>query len=168
MDLRITKEPKALWGDKEYPCAIGKNGFTFDKKEGDQKTPYGRFAFLQVFFREDRGVLPVTKLPCRPIQPWDGWCDDPEDPMYNQYIQKPYPGRHEDLWREDGIYDIIVVLGHNHAPVVPYKGSAIFLHLVRPDFSPTQGCVALQKGDLLHILSEASQDTYIDITDSSI
>jgi L,D-peptidoglycan transpeptidase YkuD (ErfK/YbiS/YcfS/YnhG family) len=165
MDLIITKEAKALWGAKEFPCAIGKNGFTHDKREGDQKTPYGRFVFRQVFYRADRDIIPQLKIPFQAISPQDGWCDDPEDLLYNQYVSKPYAGRHEDLWRKDEIYDVIVVLGYNDAPVVPYKGSAIFLHVARPDFSPTAGCVALQKTDLLQVLSESSIDTFIDIKD---
>ena len=60
----------------------------------------------------------------------------------------------EALWRDDAIYDIIGVLGWNDAPVQPGLGSAIFLHLARDDFAPTDGCVALAPADLRHVLAQ--------------
>ena len=108
-----------------------------------------------MLWRPDRGGAPATLLPHAPLAPDDGWCDAPGDPAYNQAVKLPYPESAETLWREDRIYDLVVVLGYNDAPIVPGAGSAIFLHLVRPDFSPTQGCVALAPGDLIHLLAHA-------------
>src|SRR6185312_8513924 len=90
-----------------------------------------------------------------PIAPQDGWCDDPADTVYNRPVHLPYRARAERLWREDGIYDLIVPLGYNDAPAVPGLGSAIFLHVARPDFGPTEGCVALARADLLALLADA-------------
>jgi L,D-peptidoglycan transpeptidase YkuD (ErfK/YbiS/YcfS/YnhG family) len=109
----------------------------------------------RLLYRADRMERPATRLPFLELEPEDGWCDDPADPAYNRPVRLPYPGRHERLWREDGVYDLVVVLGHNDDPVVPGHGSAIFLHIARPDFGPTEGCVALLRADLTRLLAEA-------------
>ena len=67
------------------------------------------------------------------------------------------------MWREDGLYDIVVVLDHNQRPRVQGGGSAIFMHLAREDWSGTEGCVALAFQDLLDVLSLAKPDAEIEI-----
>ena len=104
-----------------------------------------------------------TGLALLPLAPSDGWCDEPGDPLYNRPVTLPYKARHEVLWRRDDIYDLIVVLGHNDDPVRPGAGSAVFLHVARPDFSPTAGCIVLAKHDLLALLAEASPGDGIDV-----
>ena len=104
-------------------------------------------------YRPDRGATPSTALPVSPIAPDDGWCDDPSDARYNRAIRLPYPARHERLWRDDGLYDLVGVLGWNDAPVRPGEGSAIFLHVAGPDYGPTEGCVALSGADLRALLA---------------
>lgn len=138
-------------------CALGPAGVISAgaKREGDGATPAGLWPLRRVFWRPDRGPEPATRLPHAPLSPDDGWCDAPDDPAYNQLVKLPYPASAEPLWRDDRVYDLIVVLGHNDDPVVPGAGSAVFLHLARPDYEPTQGCVALAAGDLLHLLSLA-------------
>ena len=126
------------------------------KREGDGATPIGAWPMRRLLYRADRVGVPPTRLPAHPIAPEDGWCDDPADPAYNRPVRLPYAGRHERLWREDGIYDLIVVLGHNDDPVLPGAGSAIFLHLAKPDYGPTEGCVALAPEDLRRVLAEAA------------
>ena len=108
-------------------------------------------------------MAPTTRLPVAPLTPSDGWCDDPGDPQYNRLVQLPYAGRHEDLWRADALYDIVVVIGHNDAPVVVGMGSAVFMHLARADYRPTEGCVALARQDLLEVLAGAGSDTIVEI-----
>lgn len=115
-------------------------------------TPAGRLALLRVLYRADRVKAPRCAVPIEPIGPHDGWCDDPADPAYNQPVALPYPGRNEALWRTESVYDITGILGWNFAPIIPGSGSAIFLHLATPDFSPTAGCIALTKPDLLACL----------------
>jgi L,D-peptidoglycan transpeptidase YkuD (ErfK/YbiS/YcfS/YnhG family) len=105
-----------------------------------------------VLFRADRLAPLATRLPRRPIGRADGWCDEPGDPAYNRAVRLPYPGHSEALWRDDPLYDVIVTLGYNDAPVVDGRGSAIFLHVARRDFAPTAGCVALALPDLLAVL----------------
>ena len=138
-------------------CALGPGGVTAAgaKREGDGKTPLGAWPLRRVLYRPDRGAAPKTALPVQALSPDDGWCDAPDDANYNRPVRLPYPASAERLWREDGVYDLIVVLGHNDAPAVPGAGSAIFLHLARPDFSATQGCVALARHDLEALLALA-------------
>ncbi|MFI4935729.1 MAG: L,D-transpeptidase [Caulobacterales bacterium] len=138
-------------------CALGPSGVVAAaaKREGDGKTPLGAWPMRRVLFRPDRRGPPLTGLPVAALAPDDGWCDAPDDPAYNRPVKLPYTASAERLWRDDGVYDLIVILGHNDDPVVAGVGSAIFLHLARPDFSATQGCVALAAGDLEALLAAA-------------
>lgn len=133
-------------------CALGKNGVSASKHEGDGTTPAGAFPIREVWYRADRLPKPETVLPCHAITPTDGWADDPQGPHYNQHLTLPSSERHEDLWREDGIYDVFAVIGYNDAPAKPGLGSAIFLHIAREGYPPTDGCVAVALSDLLAIL----------------
>ncbi len=138
-------------------CALGRGGViaAADKREGDGATPLGAWPMRRVLYRADRGVAPASALPTAPIAPDDGWCDDAGDAAYNQPVRLPYAGRCERMWRDDGLYDLVVVLAHNDDPPVPGLGSAIFLHCASPDFKPTEGCVALARGDLEALLALA-------------
>lgn len=135
-----------------YRCALGRGGVRADKTEGDGATPVGTFPLRRVYYRADRLARPATNLPVVPIAEDDAWCDDPEYPLYNCKVVTPYPARTEPMWRDDHLYDVLVVLGHNDAPVVPGAGSAIFLHVAADDYAPTEGCVALALDDLLAVL----------------
>jgi L,D-peptidoglycan transpeptidase YkuD (ErfK/YbiS/YcfS/YnhG family) len=139
-------------GEASYPCALGRSGVSADKHEGDGATPIGTFPFREVFYRIDRLDKPATKLPVSQTDPNDGWCDAPESASYNQLVRLSFPHSAEDLWRDDAAYDVIVVIGYNDAPVVPGKGSAIFMHVAKPGYTPTEGCVALNVDDLLAVL----------------
>lgn len=162
MDIRVLSSGLLLWNGKTYTCALGKAGVTEHKKEGDGATPLGCFALREVLYRPDAiSEIPLSPLPTSAIQESDGWCDDPADPAYNKKVMLPYLGRHEELWRTDEIYDVIVPLGYNDDPVVIGKGSAIFMHVARPNYPPTEGCVALALPDLLEILRSISKETKI-------
>ncbi len=162
--IRVAGSGVLDWRGRRYRCALGRSGVRLDKREGDGATPAGRFFLRQCFFRPDRVLRPTTDLPIRAVTERDGWCDDPAHPTYNQWIELPHPARHECLWRADGLYDLIVVIGHNDAPVVPGAGSAIFLHVAKPDLEPTEGCVALARGDLLTVLVDCDRATLIEIS----
>jgi len=138
-------------------CALGRSGVraASAKTESDGATPAGVWPLRRVLYRPDREPRPQTALPCEALRPNDGWCDAPEDPAYNCLVTHPYPASAERLWREDQVYDLIVVLGFNDEPVVPGRGSAIFLHLARPDWRPTEGCVAVDRDTMLAILAKA-------------
>ena len=141
----------------EVACALGRGGVVeaAGKREGDGATPLGAWPLRRVLWRPDRLARPATALPVAPIGPDDGWSDDPADPLYNRAVTHPYGHSAERLWREDGLYDVVVVLAHNDDPPVAGLGSAIFLHCARPGHPPTEGCVALARDDLLAVLAQA-------------
>jgi L,D-peptidoglycan transpeptidase YkuD (ErfK/YbiS/YcfS/YnhG family) len=135
-------------------CALGRGGVIAAgrKREGDGASPLGDWPLRRLLYRPDRGAAPKTKLAATAIAPDDGWCDAPQDPAYNRPVSHPYPASAERLWREDHLYDLMVVLGYNDDPVVAGAGSAIFLHMAKPDYAPTEGCVALARNDLEALL----------------
>nr|WP_239019880.1 L,D-transpeptidase family protein [Novacetimonas maltaceti] len=135
------------------PATIGAAGVVAHKVEGDHGTPVGTLPLRRVFYRADRVAAPACHLPVEPISPHDGWCDDPADADYNQYVMLPHAGRHERLWREDHVYDIVVVLGYNDSPPVRGRGSAIFLHLPPAGGRPTEGCIAVPEAELRRLLA---------------
>ncbi len=137
-------------------CALGSGGVRRDKREGDGATPAGVFPLRRVLYRPDRGAAPATALPLAPISRGDGWCDDAADPAYNTQVRLPYAARTERLWRDDHVYDLMVVIGHNDDPVVPGAGSAIFIHVATPEYAPTEGCVALARLDLERLIAAAA------------
>ena len=142
------------WPGGLMRCALGRGGVRADKREGDGATPVGRFPLRRLLYRPDRlPGPPATGLPASPIGPDDGWCDESADPRYNRPVPLPCAVSHERLWRDDGLYDVVVVLGHNDAPPLPGRGSAIFLHVARPGYEPTEGCVALALADLLTLVA---------------
>ena len=135
-----------------FRAALGEAGIRTHKQEGDKATPAGLLPLRRVLYRADRVATPRSRLPREPIAENDGWCDDPWDAAYNMMVPLPHGARHERLWRDDHVYDIVAVLGWNDAPVVRHHGSAIFLHVARRDLAPTEGCVALALEDLQHML----------------
>ena len=159
----VGSDKTIAFNGERYRCAVVRSGFTNRKTEGDGATPRGRFLLREVYVREDSVSRPETRLPVYALRPDDGWCDDPVWPEYNTKISLPFDGSHERLWRDDDTYDVIVVIGYNDAPVVAGKGSAIFMHVARPGYTPTEGCVALAKQDLLEVLRHCTPDTVVSI-----
>ena len=162
LTLRVPNQ--LLVGEQVLACTIGREGVApeGEKREGDLKTPTGNFAMRCCYYRPDRIAVPLeTDLPLIPLTPEDGWCDDPEHPMYNRPVKLPFDGRHEKLWREDHVYDLIIPLGYNDGPIVPGAGSAIFMHLMRDDGVGTEGCIALKKSDLLALLPKLTRATEV-------
>ncbi len=154
MELLVHPGGFAEWRGDTLRCAIGRSGVATDKREGDGATPAGAFRLARILYRADRGDRPRTSLPVAELTPRDGWCDAPEDESYNRQVALPHGARCETLWREDRIYDLIVVTDYNDDPVEPGRGSAIFVHVARPDYQPTEGCVAFSPGDLRRILAD--------------
>ncbi len=153
-DLEVWADGRATLGGQAYRCVLGRSGVLAAKREGDGATPAGAFPLRRVLYRPDvYPTAPVTGLPARALSPDDGWCDDVGLPQYNRPVKLPFAGSHEELWRRDRLYDLVVVVGYNDDPVAPGLGSAIFLHVARPDRSPTAGCVAFAAEDLLAILA---------------
>jgi len=121
-------------------------------KEGDAKTPLGDYQLRWGFYRADRLPVPRSRLNFRALQESDGWCDAPDHPAYNRFIKLPSDVSHEKLWREDGAYDVVLVMSHNDSPPVSGAGSAVFIHLTQPDDRQTLGCVALTPEDMVRLL----------------
>ncbi|MDB5468173.1 MAG: hypothetical protein JWQ46_2935 [Phenylobacterium sp.] len=165
MNFTATADGLLDLGDRKVRCALGPAGVipAAEKREGDGASPAGVWPLRGVLYRPDRGAAPQTELPAEAMSPDAGWCDAPDDPAYNRPVKLPYPASAEAMWREDGIYDVVVVLGHNDDPPVAPMGSCIFLHLARPDFSPTQGCVAVTREDLERLLAQARPGDTLEI-----
>jgi len=174
---------KVATTDEIFPCSIGKNGIRIDKKEGDGATPIGSFPIRTILYRADklssREIKQLKKLRSKgftvqALTPEAIWVDDIESPDYNKLVPistlTDKNISHEKLWREDDVYDIIVVIGYNDKPVVKGKGSAIFMHVMRVlpsgEYGPTTGCVAFLKADLLKVLTAITPKTWINIAES--
>lgn len=140
-------------GTLVVPCALGRSGINANKKEGDGATPLGTWRIVEARYRADRLQRPQCRLPLRPIRPKDGWCDASEDRNYNRAVTLPYPQSAETMWRDDHLYDVIVILDHNARPRARGRGSAVFVHLAQPGYTPTEGCVALSLHNLRLLLA---------------
>jgi L,D-peptidoglycan transpeptidase YkuD (ErfK/YbiS/YcfS/YnhG family) len=165
--VKASRDPthaRLTFADLDLRCAIGAGGVTTAKREGDRCTPVGTWSLRRVFYRPDRVAAPVTAQSVTAIEATMGWSDDPGDvERYNRLVSLPYSGSHEELWREDHLYDIVVELGYNDDPPVPGLGSAIFMHVARPDYGPTQGCVALRIDDLRTLLAALGRDACLTV-----
>ncbi len=152
-------------GHLQYKCKLGRSGIRAHKTEGDGATPAGTFPLRHVFYRGDRLGPIATDLPCSEIGESDGWCDEPDDPLYNRKVILPHSSSTERMWRDDNQYDVVVVLGHNDDPVVPRKGSAIFLHVKNSNGNATAGCIALTRDEILNVLRIVRSDCTLEIQD---
>jgi L,D-peptidoglycan transpeptidase YkuD (ErfK/YbiS/YcfS/YnhG family) len=167
--IRVYRSPldhsrgRLVAGNLVLPCALGRSGTTRRKREGDGASPVGRLGVLQGFFRADALRRPRTLLPLTRIERQHGWCDDPDDRRYNTLVPLPCSSSHEDLWRPDDLYDVVIDLAWNRGPIVRGRGSAIFLHLARPDFAPTAGCIAVEKKMIGRLLERIGPGTTLEI-----
>ena len=169
MDIRVNSSAMLVWTDAlgathTVPCALGCGGIAVKQSEGDGITPIGNFALLSVMVRDDRLALPETTLSISTINKNDGWCVDPGSPDYNSPITLPHSECHEKLCRDDALYDVIVDVDYNRTETIAGKGSAIFIHVAQPTYSPTEGCVALALKDLLELLKSCDSDTRLIIS----
>ena len=159
----IVKKNTLIYNDKSFQCAIGKNGTIEKKIEGDGCTPLGTYLIKKVFYRRDRVNLPNISFPTTALESNFGWCDDINSNEYNKLIKFPFKESAERLFRSDNIYDIVCVLNYNLDPIVKNKGSAIFLHIARDDYSGTQGCVAISEKNLVLLLTMININTELNI-----
>jgi L,D-peptidoglycan transpeptidase YkuD (ErfK/YbiS/YcfS/YnhG family) len=148
-------------GTSHIPVALGRSGVLANKREGDGATPRGSFRLVRLWWRPDRLPRPQTLLPVRRIGRHDGWSEDPNDRSYNRPIHVPDGASGDRLWRDDGLYDMIIELDHNTRPRVAGRGSAVFIHVAREGFKPTAGCVALQASRLQRLLERVGPKTRI-------
>ena len=160
-----TKSGRVSLGNWSAPFGWGREGVVPGEqgREGDAKTPLGDYSLRFGFYRADRLPRPKTSLTLHALGHDDGWCDAPDDPAYNRWIQTPYPASHEKLWREDGAYDVILVISHNDSPPTPGLGSAVFIHCRQPDHRATLGCLALSPPDMWALLPKLVMGQTVEI-----
>jgi L,D-peptidoglycan transpeptidase YkuD (ErfK/YbiS/YcfS/YnhG family) len=171
MNILVTAARGATLGrlrfdGRNYVCALGRAGILSAKCEGDGGTPVGTFPLRELRYRADRLAKPATVLSAIATEAHDGWCDASTDASYNRLVRLPYPASAETLWREDHLYDLLIVMGYNDAPVAPGAGSAIFFHLAKKKdgvLQPTEGCVALDLADMLAVLAQVTPATCMTI-----
>jgi L,D-peptidoglycan transpeptidase YkuD (ErfK/YbiS/YcfS/YnhG family) len=150
-------------GTHAIPVVLGRCGIAANKREGDGATPRGRFVLVRLWWRADRAPRPSTRLPVRRIDPALAWCENPADRRYNRPFRRSANEPGDRLWRDDHLYDLVIEISHNTRPRVAGRGSAVFLHVARPDRSGTAGCVALDAKDLRRLLRRLGPKTRIDI-----
>ena len=162
MLLRLKNKEYLIVDEFKFKCSIGKKGLKSKKKEGDKCTPIGIFKIRKVYYRSDRIKKLETVLKTKKITKNMGWCDDPYNKNYNKEIILSKKNRGEKLFRKDNTYDILIVIEYNTKKILPFKGSAIFIHLTT-NYNPTQGCIALKKNDLLILLKIINKNSKINI-----
>jgi len=140
-----------IGGNLRVPCTLGRAGRIWRKREGDGATPRGLWPLRHVLMRP--GIRVQSRLTRKIIRPADGWCDDPVDRNYNRWVKLPYPASHEAMWRDDELYDVVVLLGYNDFPRRRGLGSAVFLHLADPQDRPTAGCIGVSRKDMMKVLA---------------
>jgi len=163
MILHLKNKQTLQIDEFNFKCCIGKNGLTFKKKEGDQKTPKGIFKIENLYYRKDRIKKPKTLLKCIEIKKDMGWCDDINyEKKYNKLLKINNKIRHEKLKRKDHKYDLLIPIKYNFLKPVKGLGSCIFIHLTN-NYKPTAGCIALKKKDFLIILKLINKNLKIKI-----
>ena len=159
----INKSGYLKYKNHKFKCALGKAGIGNKKIEGDNITPKGTFKIVKIYYRKDRIKKINSKFNLIKIIKKMGWCDDPNNKNYNQLIKIPSKYSYERLFRKENIYDLIIVLNYNMNPVIKNKGSAIFIHIAKKRFQPTEGCIAISKKNLLYLIRNISKNTKIKI-----
>ena len=159
--ITVTSDGWLSYHDDRIRCALGKNGVTDDKREGDSKTPLGQYPLRELYYRPDRLAALTSPFTPQPITQTIGWCDDPTHISYNLPVALPFSASHETLWREDDRYNIIIPMGYNDAPPIAGKGSAIFFHIASEHYEGTEGCVAISQHDMIILLDKIDAHTEI-------
>ena len=159
----LIKNKKLSMNTYKVKCSIGKRGIKIKKKEGDLITPKGNYKIKCIFYRKDRVPRLNSKIKKYKIIKNMGWCDDPRSNYYNKLIKFPFKYNAEKLYKRDNTYDIIIVLDYNTNPVKKNKGSAIFIHVAKKNYSSTLGCVGVKKNHLKKIIAMINKKTIIKI-----
>ena len=159
----VKKSGYLQYKNLKFRCALGKAGIKKKEKEGDNVTPKGIFKITSMYYRPDRIKNIITAIKKIKIKKNMGWCDDPDSHFYNQQISLPNKFGHEKLYRNDSLYDLILVLNYNVNPIIKNKGSAIFIHVAKKNYKKTKGCIALKKKHLIELISKIKKNTKIKI-----
>ena len=131
LDMVLTPTGLRFQG-RRFACTIGRGDVVAAerKREGDGGTPTGTHRIVGMLYRPDRMARPTDWA--LPIGPSDLWSDDVRDPDYNLMVRAPHGFSHEHLRRADPQYDLVLITDWNWPYSVPGRGSAIFLHRLRP------------------------------------
>ena len=159
----INKTGNLIYKNLKFRCSLGKSSVGEKKFEGDNVTPAGIYKLVKVFFRKDRIAKIKSKMVFNEIKKNMGWCDDPKSRKYNKLIKLPSKFSHEKLFREDHLYDLIIVINYNMNPIIKNKGSAIFIHLATRNYSPTGGCIGLKKKNMIELIKKLKKNEFIKI-----
>jgi len=148
-----------IGGGLAIAVVLGRSGIRANKHEGDGATPRGRFRLVRLWWRADRAARPRTLLPVRRIEASSAWCEDVNNRRYNRPFRRSADEPGDRLWRDDHLYDLLIEIDHNARPRVAGRGSAVFLHLARPNRAPTAGCIAFSGRDLARLVSRLGPRT---------
>ena len=159
----LIKNKLLIYNNYKVKCALGKRGIGTKRKEGDLITPKGSYKIKGILYRRDKVKNLNTKLEKKAISKKMGWCDDPKSKKYNQLVKLPFRFNFEKLYRKDGIYDIIFILNFNTNPIKKNKGSAIFIHIAKNNYSATRGCIAIKRKDIKKLAREINRKTLVKI-----
>lgn len=157
----IKKSGYLIYKNLKFKCALGKAGIKNKKIEGDNITPKGTYKIIKIFYRNDRIKKIISKFKLIKIKKNMGWCDDIKSKRYNRLLILPSKYTHEKLYRNDNLYDLILVLDYNMKPIIKNKGSAIFIHISSKNYANTKGCIALKKKHLIKIISQLTKNTKV-------
>jgi L,D-peptidoglycan transpeptidase YkuD (ErfK/YbiS/YcfS/YnhG family) len=157
----INKSNYLKYKNLQFRCCLGKAGIEEKKKEGDNITPKGIFKIMRIYYRADRIKIIATSIKKIKIKKNMGWCDDPISNFYNKQIKLPSRYSHEKLYRNDNLYDLVLVLNYNTNPIIKNKGSAIFIHIAKKNYKKTAGCIALKKAHLIYLVKEIKKNTKV-------
>lgn len=159
----VKKNGYLYYKNLKFRCAVGRSGIKKKKIEGDGVTPKGKYKIIKIYYRKDKIKNLKTKIKKIEIKKNMGWCDDPMSNVYNKQIKIPSNQHHEKLYRNDNLYDILLVLNYNFNPIKKKEGSAIFLHVASSLYKDTEGCIALKKKDLIMLVSYIKKNEEISI-----
>ena len=162
MLIRLKNKDTLKIDEFSFKCCIGRKGLKTKKFEGDFGTPKGTYLLKKLYYRSDRFKKIETLLPKIKIKKNMGWCNDPNHRFYNSLIKTSKKVRHEKMYRKDRKYDLVIAIDYNLKKTIPFKGSAIFIHLTQ-NYKPTAGCIALSKNDMLVLLKIINKKTKINI-----
>ena len=137
-----------------WPAWLGQRGVSERKREGDRTTPAGAFGFLPTMY--GIAASPGVRYRYHRIVCGDWWVEDPRSPSYNRFrhvpcgSKPPFRVKSEDMSHSPTAYRYLAVVAYNTSPVVPGRGSGIFLHVSTG--RPTLGCVSLPRARLVAVL----------------
>jgi L,D-peptidoglycan transpeptidase YkuD (ErfK/YbiS/YcfS/YnhG family) len=154
--LRTWRRTGECWAavDGPYAARVGRNGLAGNRREGDGTTPTGSFRIGATMY--GNAADPGVRFHYRRLVCGDWWNEDPSSPTYNSFRhvpcgrRPPFRSVSAGMWQELRAYPHLAVVEYNMHPVIPGKGSGIFLHAQTG--GPTNGCISLRREALIRVL----------------